>query len=157
MRSPRSVSLFIRCASNCAAGARPRTAVEGTFSVYHWVAVALIERAIGIRHFSDAMVNDPAIAALRDRIEARPDPAYAQGRGGSRGRAATTAAVLERHVDHALGAIERPPSDAELGAKLADLVGGILPPTRAAALAGACWALAGAPDAGLLLRSAIPG
>ncbi|HUZ75835.1 MAG TPA: MmgE/PrpD family protein [Stellaceae bacterium] len=134
----------------------PRTAVEGTFSVYHWVAVALTEREIGIRHFSDAMVNDPAIIALRDRIEARSDPGFRKD------EAAITVVlgdgtVCDHHVDHALGAIERPPSDAELGAKLADLVGGILSPARAAELAAACWGLADAPDAGVILRESTLG
>ncbi len=56
----------------------PRTAVEATFSVYHWVAVALIDRRIAIRQFSEAInagriiVNSPsahgAIGGLYNRI-----------------------------------------------------------------------------------------
>jgi len=127
----------------------PRSALEGTFSVYHWVAVAITARAIGIRHYSDAVVNDPAIVALRDRVEARADP-------GLRRDEATVEIVLRdgttlaRHIAHALGSIERPPSDAELTAKLADLAAGTLTPERIEALTRACWSLGSAPDARLI-------
>lgn len=131
----------------------PKTALEGTFSVYHWVAVALTARVIGIRHYSDAVVNDAAIAALRDRVEARADPAYRKDEAEVE-LVLRDGKALKRHVDHALGAIERPPSDPELTAKLADLVGGILPPERADILARACWRLAEAPDARVVLASA---
>lgn len=134
----------------------PKNAVEGTFSVYHWVAVALIERAIGIRHYSDAVVRDAKVAALRDRIEARSDPDYGKDeadieivlRDGS---------VLCRHVEHAMGASERPPSNAELTAKLADLAGSVLSPERVDALAQACWHLAEAPDARVIAAAASAG
>ncbi|HZT52306.1 MAG TPA: MmgE/PrpD family protein [Stellaceae bacterium] len=131
----------------------PRSAAEGTFSVYHWVAVALAERAIGIRHYSDAVVRDPRIVALRDRVEAQADPALRkdEARVELVLRDGTTRA---RHVAHALGTIERPLSDAELTAKLTDLVSGVLPPERADALARTCWGLAEAPDARALVAAA---
>jgi 2-methylcitrate dehydratase PrpD len=134
----------------------PANAVEGTFSVYHWVAVALTERAIGIRHYSDDVVRDATIVRLRDRIEARPDPLYRKDEADievvlNDGR------ILTRHVEHAMGAIERPPSDAELGAKLADLAGVVLSPERTEALAQACWHLAEAPDARIIAAAASAG
>ena len=133
----------------------PATALEGTFSVYHWVAVALTLRAAGIRQFSDRMVREPGIAALRDRIEARADPAFAKDeakielvlRDGRR---------LRRHVDHALGTIERPPSDDDLTRKLADLVAERLPSEAATRLARLCWGLAEEPDAAILIAACVP-
>ena len=127
----------------------PTTALEGTFSVYHWVAVALIHRAAGIRQFSDAMVRDPAVAALRERIDARADPALPKDAAEIEislrdGRA------LRRRVDHALGGIERPPSDDDLSQKLADLVAERLPRDTAQRLARVAWGLAGEPDAAVL-------
>jgi 2-methylcitrate dehydratase PrpD len=131
----------------------PQSALEGTFSVYHWVAVALTARAIGIRHYSDAVVNDPAIVALRERVEARAEPGF----GRDEAEVEVTlrdGTVLRRRVEHAMGSIERPPSDAELTAKLADLVSGILPAERAGVLARACWTLADAPDARVITAAA---
>jgi 2-methylcitrate dehydratase PrpD len=133
----------------------PANALEGTFSVYHWVAIALSERAIGIRHFSDAMVRDAAITALRGRISAQADPGYGKDEAAIEvtlqdGR------TLRRHVAHALGTIERPPSDAELTAKLVDLAAVRLPRRRAEALAALCWRLASEPDAAVLVAAARP-
>jgi 2-methylcitrate dehydratase PrpD len=132
----------------------PRSAIEGTFSVYHWVAVALSARSIGIRHYSDAVVADPAIVALRDRVDAVADPSYRKDEADIE-IVLRDGAVLRRHVDHALGAIERPPSDADLTAKLLDLVGGVLSPAQANALVQACWGLAEAPDARGIFAAAI--
>ncbi len=134
----------------------PASALEGTFSVYHWVAVALIHRAAGIRQFSDEIVRDRAVGALRERIEARTEPAYRKDEAELEitlrdGR------VLRRHVEHALGAVERPPSDDELTQKLADLCADRLPPEGAQRLARIAWGLADEPDAAKLVAAATPG
>ena len=131
----------------------PASALEGTFSVYHWVAVALIARAAGIRQFSDAMVRDPAVAALREKIEARADPALAKDAAEIE-IALRDSRILRCRIDHALGAVERPPSDDDLSAKLADLVAERLPPDSAQRLARVAWGLADAPDAASLVAAA---
>jgi 2-methylcitrate dehydratase PrpD len=131
----------------------PTSALEGTFSVYHWVAVALTYRAAGIRQFSDEIVRDASISALRQHIEARPEPTYRKDEAEIEvtlrdGR------VLRRHVDHALGAVERPPSDDALTQKLADLCADRLPREAAARLAQIAWGLADEPDAAKLVAAA---
>jgi 2-methylcitrate dehydratase PrpD len=131
----------------------PASALEGTFSVYHWVAVALVLRAAGIGQFSDATVRDPAVAALRDKIEARADPALAKDEAKIE-IALADGRTLRRHVAHALGAVERPPSDDDLSAKLADLVAERLPPPAAQRLARVAWGLAHEPDAASLVAAA---
>ncbi len=130
----------------------PQDRVEGTFSVYHWVAVALIDRAIFIRQFSDATVADPAVVALRDRVEARAEPRLRKDEAEIELTLAD-GTVLRHHVDHAAGSIERPPSDADLDAKLADLVAGVCrcrrAPRRSRRL---CWrASTTQPDAAAIL------
>jgi 2-methylcitrate dehydratase PrpD len=133
----------------------PKNAIEGTFSVYHWVAVAVRDRAIGIRHYSDAVVRDPAVIALRDRVTAAIDAQY----GKDEAEIEVTlrdGRTLKHHVDHALGAIERPPSDAELERKLLDLVADRLPQAQARQLADACWHLPSARDARILAALACP-
>jgi len=131
----------------------PKDRIEGTFSVYHWVAVALRDRAIVIRQFSDATIADPAVIAVRDRIEARAEPHYRRDEAEIELTLAD-GTILRRHVDHAAGAFERPPSDADLDAKLADLVEGVLPPARGQALRNLCWRLDDAPDAAAILTEA---
>ena len=63
---------------------------------------------------------------------------------------------LRRHVDHALGAIERPPSDDDLTRKLADLVAERLPSGAGARLARICWGLAEEPHAAILVAACVP-
>ena len=48
----------------------PQTGLEGKFSVYYAAAVAIVEGAAGEKQFSDRVVRDPVIVALRDRVVA---------------------------------------------------------------------------------------
>jgi len=131
----------------------PQSGLEGKFSVFHAAAVGIIHHAAGEAQFSDEVVRDPRVAALRERVAAIED--RAMGRTEAR-----VTIVLEdgrrlsRHVAHALGTLERPMSDADLEAKFRSLVGGILPEQRIAALIAACWALESLPDAGEIARLA---
>src|SRR5580700_3232436 len=47
----------------------PRDGLEGKFSIYHAVAIALVEGAGGEKQFSDRAVNDPAVVALRGKVD----------------------------------------------------------------------------------------
>jgi 2-methylcitrate dehydratase PrpD len=131
----------------------PRTAVEATFSVYHWVAVALIDRRIGIGQFSDSCVADPAVTDLRDRIEATEDKTLGRDEAHIR-ITLTDGRILERHVDHALGSIERPMSDQALTAKLHDLADGAIGAHAAGLLAERCWGIERTPDASAIVTAA---
>jgi 2-methylcitrate dehydratase PrpD len=53
----------------------PTAGLEGKFSIYHAVPVAIAERAAGEKQFSDRAVQDPAIVALRTRVVPVVDPA----------------------------------------------------------------------------------
>ena len=46
----------------------PQDGLEGKFSIYHAVAIALVEGAGGEKQFSDRAVNDPAVVALRGKV-----------------------------------------------------------------------------------------
>jgi 2-methylcitrate dehydratase PrpD len=133
----------------------PVDALEGTFSVFHWVAVALREREIRIRQFSDACIADPRNVALRARVHAQANEDYRIDEAHVR-VALCDGRVLERHVDHQLGSVERPMTDAQLEAKLHDLADPVLGASQVGALAHACWNLAGSADAGALVRLACP-
>ena len=53
----------------------PQTGLEGKFSIYHCIAMGLLQGAAGERQFSDAAVKDPAAVALRHKVSVRTDPA----------------------------------------------------------------------------------
>jgi 2-methylcitrate dehydratase PrpD len=131
----------------------PRTAVEATFSVYHWVALALIDRRIGIGQFTDACVARPEVVSLRDRAHAVADESYRRDEANIKitlgdGR------VLEHHVEHALGSFERPMDDATLTAKLHDLVDSVIGAPSGTLLAERCWGIEDEADAACLVAAA---
>jgi 2-methylcitrate dehydratase PrpD len=59
-----------------------------------------------------------------------------------------------RHIEHAIGSLENPMSDAALEAKFTDLADGILPPRRIQDLIALCWSVERSPDAGQIARAA---
>jgi 2-methylcitrate dehydratase PrpD len=132
----------------------PRTGLEGKFSVYHAAAVALVRGAGGEAQFSDEAVCDPAVVAVRERVNATADPAV-----GSYLEAYVTivlrnGTVVERHVPHALGTLARPMSDADLEAKFRTLVEPILTPGQVDELIAQCWNVDNLDNVGVIGRAA---
>jgi 2-methylcitrate dehydratase PrpD len=93
---------------------------DARVSIHHCAAVSLLFGAAGLREFSDAVVHDPAVVALRGLTRARLDAASPRG-------AATVSVrtrdgrMLTATVLHARGSTERPLSDEEIAAKVRDL------------------------------------
>jgi len=135
--------------------AAPQSGLEGKFSVYHAVAAAIVHGAAGEAQFSDACVRDPRVIAVRERVSAREDAAI--GRTEARVTIRTRdGRSLARHVEHALGTLARPMSDAQLEAKFRGLVQGVLPPSRIEGIIDLCWRMTALEDAGALARAAVP-
>lgn len=116
----------------------PASGLEGKFSIYHCIAAGLIYGAAGERQFSDAVVADPAVAALRKRVTVRTDAAVPTQKCDltlklKDGR------TLTKHIENAIGSVQTPMSDAQLEAKFSDLADGILAKDRARRLMDLCW------------------
>ena len=133
----------------------PQVGLEGKFSVYHSAAAAIIHGAAGEKEYSDACVRDPKVTALRDRVEAAADGGVAEDATHVTIKL-KDGTVLTKHVEHAIGSLERPMSDADLEAKLRGLVEGILPTAQIDALIKTCWNIDELKDAAQLARSAVP-
>lgn len=132
----------------------PQSGLEGKFSVYHAVAAALVHGAAGEDQFSDVCVRDPRLVALRTRVSAREDSAI--GRTEARVTIRTRdGRTFDRHVEHALGTLARPMSDADLEAKFNGLAREVLPPAQIEEAIHLCWEIAGLQDAGALARAAV--
>lgn len=133
----------------------PRTGLEGKFSVYHSVAVAIIRGAAGEAEYADEVVADAEVVALRDRVEAvadesiRDDEAYVS-------IALKDGRVLEQHVKHALGSLERPMSDGDLEGKFLGLCDGVLSREQAQRALAAFWSADSIKNAAELGRAAVP-
>ncbi len=125
----------------------PATGLEGKFSIFHCVAAGLIHGAAGERQFSDAMVRDPAMIALRRKVTLKLDAAVPAEKCDMAIRL-KDGRVLTKHIEHAVGSLEQPMTDAMLEVKFADLARGVIPDAKARALMDLCWGVEKLDDAG---------
>ena len=131
----------------------PQTGLESKFSVYFAAALAIVRGSAGIRDFSDQNARSSVIAALRDRVTATIDPAMKEDqvraslllKDGRR---------LEKFVEHAVGSLERPMTDADLEEKCLGLADGVLPSAQTRTLIDLCWKIDGLPNAAQIAEAA---
>jgi 2-methylcitrate dehydratase PrpD len=131
----------------------PRTGLEGKFSVYYAAAIGIVAGRAGEAQFSDAQVQDPTVIALRDRVETAVDSTLTQDQARIRIKL-KDGPVLERFVEHAVGSVENPMTDAQLEMKFIDLAAGILPDDRVHHLIDLCRGAERLDDAGDIARAA---
>src|ERR1700733_2954050 len=133
----------------------PQTGLEGKFSIYHAVAVALVEGAGGEKQFSDRAVIDAAVVALRSKVlpMVTPgiDPAQVDMtivlKDGRR---------LHRYIEHAVGSLDAPMSDRALEAKFADLADSVIPASAIRPVMDACWNVESLNNAGEIAKMSVP-
>jgi 2-methylcitrate dehydratase PrpD len=133
----------------------PRTGLEGKFSVYHSTAVAIVHGAGGEAQYSDEVVRDPKVMALRDKVAATVE----QGMHEDQVRIAIrlkSGKVLEKFVEHAVGSLGKPMSDRDLESKFRGQVDGILSKAETDRLIGLAWDVGGLKDAGEVARASVP-
>jgi 2-methylcitrate dehydratase PrpD len=114
--------------------------------------VGLIYGAAGERQFQDAVVRDPAVIALRRLVTVHTDPTIGPEKSDLTVRL-KDGKILARHIDNAIGSLQRPMSDQMLEAKFADLAKDILPDARIRRIMDLCWALDQLPDVAEIART----
>ncbi len=133
----------------------PKSGLDSKWSIFHSAGVALIYGAAGEHEYSDACVVEPAVVALRNRMEATADDSLRQDEahititldGGQ---------VLTQHVEHAVGSAQQPMSDGDLEAKFFGLATDILGRVQTERLIKLCWSVAGLDDVAKILRASVP-
>ena len=133
----------------------PRTGLEGKFSVYHSTAVAVVHGAAGEGQYSDEVVRDPRVVALRDKVTATVE----QGMHEDQVRIAIklrNGKTLEKFVEHAVGSLGKPMSNLDLEAKFRGQTEGILSKAETDKLMGLCWDIGRLEDAGEAARASVP-
>lgn len=131
------------------------TGRESQVSVQHAVAAALVHGKAGIDQFTDACVNDPAVAALRRKVEVVRDEAFSTiaaaveitSRDGSVHCLSQTAAR---------GSDVNPMSDRDLEQKLRTVAASWNPTHDVAPLIDAIWSLEESDDVSGLASLAVP-
>lgn len=122
----------------------PSTGLQSKFSTVHSAAVALIDGAAGVAQYSDARAADPAVAALRRKVQPvadetlRQDEAYAAITVGGKRH--------DVHIAHASGTADNPMSDAAIEAKFLANAAPTIGRERAERARDFVWALERQPD-----------
>lgn len=133
----------------------PQDGLQAKFSVYHGFAAGLVFGRAGEDEYDDAVVRREDIVALRRKVVATACDRIAED-------AAEATATLEDgsrvqvFVEHAIGSLARPMSDADLEAKFHGLADPILGAAKADRLIAWCWKLALAPDMKAIAEGARP-
>ena len=129
--------------------------LQGKFSVYHGAAVGLVRGKAGLQEYSDAAVNDPAIARVRELTVAVGDPAITEDQahievervGGG---------TITRFVEASLGNLKRPMSNRQLEDKLRDQASPILTREQIDEIIERCWGIEDVEDVGALVTASVP-
>jgi 2-methylcitrate dehydratase PrpD len=131
------------------------TGREAQVSAQHSVAAVLIHGKAGVEQFEDARVASPDVLALRQKVSVRELP----GTPVEAARVTITLAdgrTVQSFVEAGRGTPKRPMSDADIEAKVRELSrygrSGIDP----SPLIDAVWSLDRNPDAGAVMRLAVP-
>ena len=133
----------------------PKDGLEAKFSVYHGCAVGLLFGKAGEGEFDDALVASDAVTSIRRKVVATVDPTIdeAEVRAVAVMKDGSRKAV---HVEHAIGSLQRPLTDADLERKFSSLAEPVLGHDALAPLIASAWGLGTATDVRELLRQSVP-
>ena len=133
----------------------PKDGLEAKFSVYHGCAVGLLFGEAGEGEFDDALVTSDAVVGIRRKVVATVDPTIdeAEVRAVAIMKDGSRKAV---HVEHAIGSLQRPLTDADLEGKFSSLAAPVLGQAALAPLIAAAWGLSAAADVRGLVKLAVP-
>ena len=110
------------------------------FSIYHAAAIGLVRGRASLDEFTDEVLADADLLRIRNLTVPRKNPAIGADeaivrvtmRDGSK---------ITKHVEHAVGNLERPMSDADIEEKLRDLARRVIAPAQAERIMKMCWGL----------------
>jgi 2-methylcitrate dehydratase PrpD len=123
----------------------PQDGLQGKFSVYHGFAAGLVFGRASEGEYDDAIVTREDMVALRRKVVAIVDEKIDEA-------AADVTVHLKggrkEHVfvEHAIGSLERPMSDADLEGKFHYLADPVIGAAKASAVIEACWKLGQSKD-----------
>lgn len=109
----------------------PTTGLEGKFSVYHAAAVGLLYGEATPTYFTDDAVKNATVVEFRKKVNVTTDDERF-----SKDQATVTiefddGSTLKKHIEHAIGSLENPLTDADLKKKFIDQVSKQLGDARA--------------------------
>ena len=133
----------------------PQDGLQGKFSVYHGCAAGLIFGRAGEAEYADEIVTREDVVALRRKVVAVVDDSIREESVVATATL-TDGRVITVNVEHAIGSLERPMTDAMLESKFHDLADPILGQAKVSQALQACWKLGSAADLRGLLALLTP-
>jgi 2-methylcitrate dehydratase PrpD len=133
----------------------PQDGLQAKFSVYHGCAAGLTFGYAAEDEFSDEVVTRDDMVALRRKVVATVDDSIDEA-------SADVTAVLKDgrrvhvFVEHAIGSLQNPMTDANLEAKFRGLSDPILGAAQTSELIKACWAIGQAGSVAAVVKLAAP-
>ena len=118
----------------------PQDGLQAKFSVYHGGAIGLVLGKAGPAQYEDDVVLDRNIVTVRDKIEATADDNLAADETDIT-LTLQDGTTLKKHVQHAIGSLEAPMTDAQLEEKFVDQVSLVLGEEGARKASKTYWAL----------------
>lgn len=134
----------------------PRTGLEGKFSVYHSCAAAIVHGRCGEHEYSDEVVTNPEIVALRRKVRAEASPGIHEDQVDVT-LTTTDGRTLHLFVEHAIGSLKRPLNDQELDQKVRDLCEPVIGANGTKRLIDACRSTETAASLRAVIDASIPG
>jgi 2-methylcitrate dehydratase PrpD len=133
----------------------PRTGLESKFSVYHSCAAAIVHGRCGEHEYSDDVVANSVIVGLRQRVKAVATPGIHEHQVDA---ILTTTDGQKHHlfIEHAIGSLQRPLTDAELDGKVLDLCEPVIGKEKSGELIAASRGICRAANVAALIASANP-
>jgi 2-methylcitrate dehydratase PrpD len=136
---------------------RADTGLQGKFSMPYCVAVALLDRTVGLAQFADERVRRADVQALMPKIRmvVHPEQTTRESLPNKFSEVTITltgGTALVRRVDQAKGQPRNPLTDAELEVKFRDAAARVLPADRIEALLRAAKGLETVADVGAVAR-----
>ena len=133
------------------------TGLQGKFSMQYCVAVALLDRTVGLAQFADERVRREDVQALMPRVRMFVHPELTTRESLPNKFSEVTVTLtdgtkLQRRIAQAKGQPRNPLTDAELEVKFRDAAGRVLPKARVDALLAAVSTLETLPDVAPVAR-----
>ncbi|EME44685.1 hypothetical protein DOTSEDRAFT_35066 [Dothistroma septosporum NZE10] len=130
----------------------PKDGLEAKFSVFHGCAVGLLYGKAGPAEYADEVVDSPEVISLRDKITASAD----EGVKSDEVHLVVTykdGKQMEKHIDHAVGSVEVPMTDAQLTEKFMDQCSLVLGSDKAKQASDAAWTIGDCSDVAKVLAT----
>ena len=133
----------------------PADGLSAKFSVYHGCAAGLTFGFAAEDEFSDHTVNREDMVALRRKVVATVDDSIDEASVDVTATL-TDGSTVHVFVEHAIGSLQNPMTNALLEGKFHGLSDPVLGAAQTSALISACWEIGGAADVQSIIALATP-